>query len=996
MFRRVLSPALVFALVLLGMPVGAAPALALDSPANGTIQITTVGTPYTQDFGSLATTGTSNSLPVGWALSESGSGTANDGRYTAGTGSSQTGDTYSFGTTSSSERAFGTLLSGSLTPIIGASFTNATGVAIPRIDISYTGEQWRTGAAGRTDRLDFQYSLDATSLTTGAWTHIDALDFSSVAVTTVGAVNGNLAANRQTVAGSILASLAPGATFWIRWTDFNPAGSDDGLAIDDLSLTLQVADTAPSVAATSPAAGAVGVARNANISVTFSEPVAATGAWAAIACTATGAHAATITGSGAAYTIDPAGDFAASETCTVTVYASQVRDLDTNDPPDNMTGDASWSFTIDNAEQCGDAATFISAVQGSGLATPISGTVVSIEGVVVGDYQEAGQLGGFYVQEEDGDADGDAATSEGIFVFNTSNAVAAGQRVRVTGTASEFFDLTQLSSVSRVLICPAGGPVTPTTITLPVASVSTFERYEGMLVSFADTLTATETYTLGRFGEVRLSANGRLFTPTAVTTPGAPAIAQAELNQRSSFVLDDGNGQQNIDPTVHPVGGLSATNTLRSGYTVDGLTGVFDFRFGAYRLQPVGPVAFAVSNPRTTAPAAVGGNTKVASFNVLNFFNGDGQGGGFPTARGATTPFELGRQKAKEVSALSAINADVVGLMEIENDSGPYSALAELVAALNDKMGAGTYAYIDSGVIGTDAIKVALIYKPAAVMPSGDYALLTSSVDPRFIDTRNRPALAQTFIRKDSAGKFTVVVNHLKSKGSECAGDPDLGDGQGNCNGTRTQAAAALADWLATDPTGSRDTDVLIMGDLNAYTFEDPITTLESAGYTNLARRYNGLSAYSYVFDGQAGYLDHALATATLASQATGLVDWHINADEPIVLDYNVEFKTPNQVNTFYDAGPFRSSDHDPVIIGLQLTGDLGSLCEMTRALVTNHGVATSLCQKLEAAAAAAARGNGVAADNMLDAYTNEVDAIRGKRLSDVDADTLIAIAQTL
>ena len=201
----------------------------------------------------------------------------------------------------------------------------------------------------------------------------------------------------------------------------------------------------------------------------------------------------------------------------------------------------------------------------------------------------------------------------------------------------------------------------------------------------------------------------------------------------------------------------------------------------------------------------MGGNLKVASFNVLNFFNGNGLGGGFPTARGANTQFELDRQKAKEVSALSAMNADIVGLMEIENDAGPNSALAELVAALNAAMGAGTYAYVDTGVIGTDEIKVALIYKPAAVTPVGAFALLTSAVDPRFIDTRNRPTLAQTFQHASSGQKLTVAVNHLKSKGSACgAGDPTPRDGSGNCNGTRTEAAAALADWLADRPDRER------------------------------------------------------------------------------------------------------------------------------------------------------------------------------------------------
>jgi hypothetical protein len=223
-----------------------------------------------------------------------------------------------------------------------------------------------------------------------------------------------------------------------------------------------------------------------------------------------------------------------------------------------------------------------------------------------------------------------------------------------------------------------------------------------------------------------------------------------------------------------------------------------------------------------------------------------------------------------------------------------------------------------------------MIYKPGAVTPVGVWKIITSAVDPRFIDTRNRPSLAQTFKQNSSGQKLTVVVNHLKSKGSGCEdiGDPDTGDGSGNCNITRRQAAAALVDWLATDPTGSEDPDFLLIGDMNSYTFEDPIARFESGGFTNLVRHFHGLTPYSYVFNGESGYLDHALATASLADQVTDVTDWHINPDEPTVLDYNTEFKSANQINTFYDPGPYRSSDHDPVVIGIQFnhapTADAG------------------------------------------------------------------------
>ena len=686
-------------------------------------------------------------------------------------------------------------------------------------------------------------------------------------------------------------------------------------------------DPAPTVASTTPADSTSNVGTSSNVTINFSEPVSPTGSWFTINCANSGSHTAAVTSNAGSYqfTLNPDADFTSLESCTVSVIGAQVSDLDTFDPPDAMASNYVFSFTTADASVCGDPATFIHTVQGNGATSPLVGSAVSIEGVVVGDYQATGEFGGFYLQEQDSDADADPATSEGIFVFSTLTNVSVGDVVRVRGTVTEFgtptSSLTELSSVNSVSICSTGNTVTPTTLTLPVSAMSDFERYEGMRVHFSQTLTANDTFTLGRFGEVRLAEGGRLYTPTAVTTPGAAALAREDLNQRRSFVLDDGDNQQNIDPTRYPTGGLSAANTLRSGYTVNNLDGVFDERFSTYRVQPVGPVSFTASNPRTPAPDAVGGNLRVASFNVLNFFNGNGLGGGFPTARGANTQQELDRQKAKEVSALQAMNADIVGLMEIENDASPNSAIEELVAGLNSAMGAGTYAFINTGVIGTDEIKVALIYKPASVTPVGAYKIITTATDPRFLDDKNRPSLAQTFRKNSNGEKLTVVVNHLKSKGSDCndVGDPDTGDLQGNCNLTRQKAAAAISDWLATDPTGSGDPDFLLIGDMNSYTFEDPITTFINHGFTNLARQFGGLGAYSYVFDGESGYLDHALASSSLAAQATGATHWHINADEPIALDYNVEFKTSNQVNTFYDPGPYRASDHDPVVIGLTL-----------------------------------------------------------------------------
>ena len=416
--------------------------------------------------------------------------------------------------------------------------------------------------------------------------------------------------------------------------------------------------------------------------------------------------------------------------------------------------------------------------------------------------------------------------------------------------------------------------------------------------------------------------------------PGPDAVQAALENALDRITVDDGRNTQNPDPAIHPGNGdeFDLDNLFRGGDLVTGITGVIDDTFGLYRLQPTAYGTFTETNPRTAAPDDVGGNVQLASFNVLNYFTTIDTGPDIcgPAAnqdcRGADSAIELIRQRDKIVAAITAIDADVVGLIEIENHVDD-AAVTDLVASLNAVAGVGTYAAIETGVIGTDAIKVALVFQPVAVMPVGDFAILDSSIDPRFIDSLNRPVLAQTFRDNVDGGVFTVAVNHLKSKGSACADDPDTWDGSGNCNLTRAVAAEALVDWLASDPTGSGDAEMLIIGDLNAYDKETPIDAiLEGADgtagsdddYTDLLARSIGEDAYSYVFDGQIGYLDHALANAGLVDQVAGATVWHINADEPDLIDYDISFKRPAQ-QAIYAPDPYRSSDHDPVIIGLDV-----------------------------------------------------------------------------
>ncbi len=719
---------------------------------------------------------------------------------------------------------------------------------------------------------------------------------------------------------------------------FDPSLEWDGFALDTFdglgSHTASCGDSAPTVSSTNPTNNAVDVANTSNIDITFSEAVTTSGSWYTISCSVSGAHTAVTSGGPTTFTLNPDSDFSNGDVCTVTILASQVTDQDGT--ADNMASDYVFTFSTTPAgNNCGDPATPIHRIQGSGLQSGMNGSSgVTIEGVVIGDYQDSG-LNGFHVQEEDADADANASTSEGIYVYEGASAVVVnpGDVVRVTGDVVEFETstgsgvfLTELTNVTAVTVCSSGASVTPTTVSFPVSNLNDWEAYESMLVNIPQTLTVSGNYTLGRYGSVDLS-NGRLFQPTNIVAPGATAAAQLDLNNRNRIILDDGDTVQNSDPVLYPEpGGLSASNTLRSGDTVTGLTAVLEQRFSYYQLQPVGTINFSHDNARTAAPSAVGGSLKVASFNVLNYFNGNGMGGGFPTTRGADTAQEFTRQRDKIIAAMVAIDADVYGLMEIENDGyNSSSAIQDLVNGLNDATAPGTFTFIDPGVsqIGTDEIAVGLIYKAGTVSPVGTATILDSSVDSNFDDTKNRPMLTQTFSEIATGEIFTVAVNHLKSKGSSCdtIGDPDTGDGQGNCNLTRTAAANAIVNYLATDPTGSNDPDFLIIGDLNSYAMEDPITAITNGGYTNLIAHFGGAAAYSYIFDGQSGYLDHALANSSLLAQAVGVTEWHINADEPISLDYNTEYKSAGQISSFYSPDAYRASDHDPVIIGLALGG---------------------------------------------------------------------------
>jgi predicted extracellular nuclease len=587
-------------------------------------------------------------------------------------------------------------------------------------------------------------------------------------------------------------------------------------------------------------------------------------------------------------------------------------------------------------------------IQGSGAQSALAGSVVVTSGVVTRVNNN-----GFFMQDLTGD--GNPVTSDGIFVFTggtTYSAVAVGNLVSVTATVTEFNTgalptaatptptLTELTSVTSVTQIGSGYAIAPTPVAMPAPLDGDLERYEGMLVTLNGPFTVAQNFFQGRFGQLTLGFNGRLETPTNRHRPGSAAAALAEENARRRIVLDDGTSLQNPRPTPY----LDVASALpRAGDTVGSITGVIDFGLatninpglGDYKIHPTAAPVFTTTNARTSAPAPVGGNVKVASFNVLNFFTtftdgttADGQtnqgcqlGATVSAAncRGASNLTEFLRQRTKIVEAMAAIDADVLGLMEIQNNGN--LAAQNLVDALNGRIGAGTYATVPVPAqgTGTDAIRVAMIYKPSRLAAVG---VPISDPDP----VNNRPTLAQGFVAKGE--RFVLLVNHLKSKGScpaagapDAAGNVDSGDGQGCWNALRLQQAQRLRTFVAGLQATAGTSNALLIGDFNAYAQEDPIYNLISSGYVDQVGRFHTFG-YSYVFDGAAGRLDHALTTGALSSKVTGSVHWHINADETSLADYNLEFKAPSCATCAddpYRPTPYRSSDHDPVVVGLSL-----------------------------------------------------------------------------
>ncbi|WP_183408260.1 ExeM/NucH family extracellular endonuclease [Nocardioides pocheonensis] len=606
----------------------------------------------------------------------------------------------------------------------------------------------------------------------------------------------------------------------------------------------------------------------------------------------------------------------------------------------------------------------IADIQGPTDVSPYVGQAVSTDGVVTAAYPTGG-FNGFYLQTGGTGGDLDLGThtkSDGIFVFSSAaaSAVHLGDHVQVTGKVAEFNGLTELvpAAASDVSALASPAPaVKPATVAWPRTDAAR-ESLEGMLVDLQGPFTVADNYSLNQYAEIGLASGTEpLWQPTEVADPhDAAAITAVNAdNAARKVTLDDGattNFLTTGKNTALPW--LTQDHQIRVGATASFTAPlVVDYRNGLWKLQPTGQLTAAAAAPvsfahtRTEAPAPVGGDVQIASFNVLNYFPTTGadyvaSGGtctwyddrvgehvtvrdctgpnGEPGPRGAADAGDLARQQAKIVRAINGLGADVVSLEEIENSAKfglpRDAAVSTLVDALNAAAGAGTWSYVSTpSNIGDqadeDVIRTAFLYRTSVVAPVGE-----SVVDdaPEF-DVARDP-LAQTFqpVGRTSASRFVVIVNHFKSKGS----GPDDGTGQGNSNPQRVAQAQQLVTFADQVKAASGTDRVFLSGDFNAYTEEDPIKVLHDAGYTDIGS-HESPGEHTYLFDGVVGSLDHVLANAPALATVTGAHVWNINSVEPVALEYS---RFDYNLTDFYSADPYRASDHDPLLVGLDTTAE--------------------------------------------------------------------------
>jgi len=757
---------------------------------------------------------------------------------------------------------------------------------------------------------------------------------------------------------ALTGSIAPHATFLVAEGTAGSAGPD--LPAADVSGSINLAQGAGVVVLAKQTSALTGIPTG---SVTGNQAIADLVGYGSTANTYEGAPTATLTNA-----------TSAARSATGADTDVNATDLSAGAPTPTPAGPV-------GPPPGGDTVS-IAQIQGTTDTSPYAGQTVTTEGVVTADYPTGG-FNGFYLQTAGTGGDLDLAqhtASDAVFVFSAAgaSAVHVGDHVQVVGKVSEFFGLTELSPATvadvTVLDTPAAA-VKPAVVPLP-GSAAQRESLEGMLVTLQGPFTVTDNYSLNQYGEIALAAGTEpLWQPTEVADPhDAAAIAAVVAgNAARRVTLDDGASTNYLTSGKNtPLPWLTQDHQIRVGARATFTAPmVLDYRNSTWKLQPTGqltgsgepPVTF--EHTRADAPAAVGGDLQIASFNVLNYFPTTGAdfvaaGGtctwyddrlgnhvtvntctgpnGEPGPRGAADADDLARQQAKIVRAINGLGADVVSLEEIENSAKfgepRDAAVATLVQALNADAGAGTWAYVPTpSTIGDqadeDVIRTAFIYRTAVVAPVGE-----SMVDdaPEFDVARDPLAQAFQPAGRTSASRFLVIVNHFKSKGS----GPDDGTGQGNSNPQRVAQAQQLVGFAGQAEQHFGTDRVFLSGDFNAYTKEDPIEVLRAAGLTDIGS-HESPGEHTYLFDGVVGSLDHVLGNAAALGTVTGAHVWNINSVEPVALEYS---RFDYNATDFYAADPFRASDHDPLLVGLDTSA--APVATSTAATVTPDPVIVS------------------------------------------------------
>jgi predicted extracellular nuclease len=521
--------------------------------------------------------------------------------------------------------------------------------------------------------------------------------------------------------------------------------------------------------------------------------------------------------------------------------------------------------------------------------------LVKTSGIVTAKFFGTSKIGGYFIQDPVGD--GNPLTSDGIFVSTGTDNVTVGDNVEITGTVTETGGRTQLGTVTNTSLISSNNPLPLVTVHYDASSWN-WEQYEGMLIQFDQTLFVTGNKYLQLYGELTLNPV-RNYTPTNQFVHGTPEYnALVAQNQKAQIILDDAITTTNYTPIQF----ADANGTRRMGERIDNLQAIVDCISPYNFIYPIKTPVF-YGNPRPAEPskADLGNcNLKVCAYN-LEVYLADSYGTGFGPANATMAAL----QHTKIVAAMLAIDADIYGLIEIQEGQ---AALTKLITAMNEQTIAGRYGFVnDGGSPYGSYTKVGYLYRTDKVTP---YSGLKSNTSPTY--STSYRLKEQAFTLKSNGERFTFSLNHFKAKtGCPTSGtDADQGDGQGCYNATRIVEATSTVNFITANKTYYNDKKVLVMGDLNAYGKEDPVQVFVNAGYTDLHRAYHADSAYSYIFNNEAGYLDNALASDLLRSNVTGVTVFHINSDEPAMFDYS---------GNNYQANMYRSSDHDPVIVGLSL-----------------------------------------------------------------------------